>query len=175
MVRKKRSRGFTLIELMVVIALIAIVAVIGIPSYRNVTTTNRMATEMNAFVGDLQFTRSEAIKRGHDVTVCPSTAPTASSPNCNTTNTADWSSGWAVYAPAFGGNATSVLRVQPALQGGDTLVSNIGGSVTFNRNGFSSNAQTVTLNDSASSTSRRRCAVVSLTGRVRLDSGANCP
>ncbi|MEJ2676877.1 MAG: GspH/FimT family protein, partial [Acidihalobacter sp.] len=167
------NRGFTLIELMVVLVLVAVFTLIGIPSYRSITTTNRMATEMNAFVGDLQFARSEAIKRGYDVSMCPAnpavSPPTPTAPNCLAANTTRWTNGWVVYAPPFGGNATSVLRIQAAMQGGDSLVSNAaaGAAVTFNRNGFTTNGQTVALDNQGQSNVESPCAVISTVGRVR--------
>lgn len=163
-------RGFTLIELMVVIVLIAIFAAIGIPTYRSVTTSNRMAAEMNALVGDIQLARSEAIKRGQPTTICASTDGSS----CAGIGTHDWTTGWVVRANVD----NALLRVHPGLQSGDTLSSNGSGSpgaITFNRNGFSSDAQTLTLNDSGSSPAFRRCAVISTVGRVDLKSGANCP
>ena len=175
MVRITVNRGFTLIELMVVVALVAVFALIGIPSYRSITTTNRMATEMNAFVGDLQFARSEAIKRGQFVTICASSTGAA----CLGANTTNWTPGWIVFADANNNDVVnageSIIRVQAAMQGGDGLVSNAGGAVTFNRNGFTTNAQTLTLNDDANSTQRRRCVTISTVGRVSANTGASCP
>ena len=177
MVRITVNRGFTLIELMVVVALVAVFALIGIPSYRSITTTNRMATEMNAFVGDLQFARSEAIKRGQFVTICASSTGAA----CLGANTTNWTPGWIVFADANNNDTVdageSVLRIQQALQQGDSLASTVSGAITFNRNGFLSgvNNQTISLNDSSGTVQRRSCVVISKVGRVRLDSGANCP
>ena len=178
MVRITVNRGFTLIELMVVVALVAVFALIGIPSYRSITTTNRMATEMNAFVGDLQLARSEAIKRGQFVTMCAS----SSGSSCLGANTTNWSRGWIVFSDPNNNDTVdpgeTSLKVRGSLQNGDRLLSNAAvspGAITFNRNGFSPNAQTFTLNDSMSSIIRRRCAVISPVGRVRLDTGTACP
>lgn len=173
-----------MIEMMVVLVLVAIFALIGIPSYESATTTNRMAAEMNGFIGDLQYARSEAIQRGYDVSMCaadPATnVPTATNPQCLGSNTTGWSRGWVVYAPAFGGNPTTVLRIHAALTGNDSLVSNgtsSPGVMTFNRNGFfaNSNMQSITLNDVKASVHNRRCAVLNMVGRVKLDTGTNCP
>jgi type IV fimbrial biogenesis protein FimT len=175
MVRTTVNRGFTLIELMVVLVLVAVFTLIGIPSYRSITTTNRMATEMNSFVGDLQFARSEAIKRGQFVTICASADGAA----CLGANTTNWTPGWIVFADANNNDVVnageSIVRIQAAMQGGDSLVSNLGGAITFNRNGFTTNAQTVTLNDSANAAQPRRCAIISAVGRVSTDTGTNCP
>ncbi len=169
--------GFTLMELLITLVLIGILAGVGIPAYFNVITTNRMAAEMNAFVGDLQLARSEAIKEGADASICAAdpavNAPTPTNPQCLSAATTNWSQGWVVYvgAPA----TTRVVRVHAALSGGDTLISNGGGEITFNRQGFTNQAQTLTLNDQNGTVASRRCAVISTAGRVRLESGANCP
>lgn len=173
---KRSIHGFTLIEMLVAVAIVSIVMAIGIPSYKSVTTSNRTAAEMNALVGDLQFARSEAIQRGQTVTMCNS----ANGTSCLGTNA--WTPGWIVFSDPNGNDTVdageTVLRRQAAMQGGDTLNSNAAaspGAITFNRNGFTANAQTLTLSDSDGSTAQRRCGVISLVGRVRLDTGANCP
>lgn len=168
-------RGFTLIELLVTLALVVILTTIGVPAFRHITTTNRMATEMNALVGDIQLARSEAIKRGHSVSICPGNSPTRTKPHCLAGHTTHWSNGWVVYALPFGANTATVLRLHGPLTSDDTLVSNVGGAIKFNRNGFTTHAQTLTLNDANANTSERRCIILSMVGRVRLDTKTHCP
>src|SRR5437868_13985388 len=55
----KLRSGFTLTELMAVIAIAAILMAIGVPSYRYVGASYRMSSEVNGLLGDLQFARSE--------------------------------------------------------------------------------------------------------------------
>src|SRR5580693_2093144 len=84
--------GFTMVELLMTIAIAAIVAMIAIPSFQYITNSNRVAAEVNGLLGDLQFARAEAINTGQDVTVCLS----AGGQTCDTTaNT--WQTGWIVY------------------------------------------------------------------------------
>ncbi len=168
-------RGFTLIELLVTLVLIVILTTIGVPAFRHITTTNRMATEMNALVGDIQLARSEAIKRGYPVGICPSDSPTSTQSHCLTGKALSWSRGWVVYTLPFGANTATVLRLHGPLTSDDTLVSNVGGAIKFNRNGFTTHAQTLTLNDANANTSERRCIVLSIVGRVRLDTKTHCP
>src|SRR5882757_9820117 len=107
-----RAAGYTLIELLMTMSVAAIVAMIGVPSFRYVTNSNRIAGEINGLVGDLQLARAEAIKEGRNVTVCISTTGTG----CSTATNAFWQSGWMVFSdPTNVGTYDSgetILRVQ---------------------------------------------------------------
>ena len=65
----KMGRGFTLLELMVAIAVLAILATVGVPSFRELIQNNRVVTQTNELVSALNFARTEAIKRGRSVEV----------------------------------------------------------------------------------------------------------
>src|SRR5258708_2579071 len=106
-----RQFGFTMIELLIVITIGAILMAIAIPSYRYVTTSNRVAGEINGLLGDVQFARYEAIKEGLNVTICPT--QTASDTTCYASTT--WTGGWIVLSNANAVNASAVLRRQPPL------------------------------------------------------------
>ena len=67
--RKNRLLGFTLIELMVVLTLIAILATIGIPSFREMIKNNRVTGQNNELVALLNFAKSEAVRRSTNVDV----------------------------------------------------------------------------------------------------------
>src|ERR1700761_9482969 len=84
--------GFTLIEMLMTIAIAAILMGIAIPSFRYVTNANRIASELNGLLGDLQLARAEAIKEGRTVTVCQSNDGTS----C--TNSTTWQNGWIVFS-----------------------------------------------------------------------------
>ena len=88
------SAGFTLIELMVTLAIAAILLTVGVPNFREFIERNRISSTTNMLVGALQLARSEAIKRGNNpVILCKSnSAGTA----CNTSG--DWKDGWLLYA-----------------------------------------------------------------------------
>ena len=127
--------GFTLIEMMVVVALVAILVAIATPSFVGLMQSNRVSAEVNSFVGDLQFARSEAIKQGAPVSVCAS----SDGLNCLGANT--WQSGWIVFLDLDGsGTVTTgdqVLRKRPAWVGGDTFAAAPSiTAVTFSRDGF---------------------------------------
>ena len=67
--RRARQRGFTLIELMVTLAIAAILVSIAVPSFSVMIAQNRMAGQLNEFTAALNLARSEAIRRGVTVTV----------------------------------------------------------------------------------------------------------
>ncbi len=65
--------GFTLLELMVTVAVVAILAAVATPSLVSVVNSNRLATQANELVASLQIARSEAIRLNNTVTLCRST------------------------------------------------------------------------------------------------------
>ncbi|MGD8595375.1 MAG: GspH/FimT family pseudopilin [Gammaproteobacteria bacterium] len=88
---KSTMAGFTLIELMVTIALAAIILTQAVPSFNALVQNNRLISQKNEFISTLNLARSEALKRGTRVTVCASTDQT-------TCDTNDWAQGWIVFS-----------------------------------------------------------------------------
>jgi len=126
----RRQSGLTLIELLVVISIVAILSAIAVPSFVSTTQKYRTTSEANSFFVDLQFARSEAIRRGENIVICASTNGTSCS------GTTSWQGGWITGTdPAAG--AITVLRKQAAFSGTDKLTSSVS-SVLFNRDGFTS-------------------------------------
>lgn len=167
-----RQAGVTLIELLVVITLAAILMSIGVPSYKYVTNANRMATEVNSLLGDLQYARSEAVREGQYVTVC--VAQTTSPATCAASGTSTWQNGWIIFSDVNHDQTVdsgdAVLRIQNAFTNSDTFVANPAAStVTFNRDGFASLAAGVTritLNDSGSDPIYARCLDINQAGMM---------
>jgi type IV fimbrial biogenesis protein FimT len=63
------SRGFTLVELMVTVALVAILAMTAIPSFKNTIIRNRVSAASSDLLAALNYARSEAITQGTDITL----------------------------------------------------------------------------------------------------------
>jgi len=68
----KNYSGFTLLELLITVAVIAIAMAIAVPSMREFTQNDRLTTNINTFIGHLALARSEAVKRSQQVAVCVS-------------------------------------------------------------------------------------------------------
>lgn len=95
--RRSSGRGLTLVELMVVVALVAIVASIATPSLRGMLVRNRTAAASNEWVASVLRARSEAVSRNACVTLCRSTLGTTP-PKCDDGN--DWRVGWIAFVNA---------------------------------------------------------------------------
>ncbi len=126
------TRGFTLLELMVTLLVSSILLAIAVPAFRSVVQQNRLAAAVNSLVGAFAIARSEAVKRGVNVTVCPSGGGT----NCN--NAAPWQNGWLVFTD--GGTIGTVDGTDLILRVGQPVT----GGVTFTSNGFTNSYVTYT-------------------------------
>ncbi len=103
-----KNRGFTLLELLVTIAVAAIILSYGVPSFMDVVRNGRAATNANDFVTALAIARSEAVKRGARVTVCAS--------NDQATCSGDWEDGWIVFADGAATDDTNPPVVDTVLR-----------------------------------------------------------
>ena len=126
------ARGFTIVELMITVALVAITSSIAAPPLYNMTLDNRRASNVNELVGQLQYARSEAITRNSDVVVCPS----AGKEECEET---PWESGWIVFADP-NGNASvdageTVLRIADEIHGATFTTNEFDSFLRFRGNG----------------------------------------
>ncbi|MBK7544080.1 MAG: GspH/FimT family pseudopilin [Candidatus Competibacter sp.] len=119
-----RNSGFTLIELIVTLALAVIVLTFGVPGFQRAIYNNRLVTVINEFIGALNLARSEAIKRGVRVTLCKS----GNGASC--ASSGGYEQGWIVFIDP-NSNATvdageSIIRVFESIPGqtGMTLTGN---------------------------------------------------
>lgn len=172
--RFRRAAGFTITELLIVITIAAILGAIGIPSYRAITNSARIAGEINGLLGDLLLARSEAVKQGvrSGVTVCMSSNGTTCA-NSGLT----WQNGWIVFIDTDGDLTLDVgetlLKRQVGFTGSDTFVSDNTRVINFNREGFATmtgaatNSSTlITLHAATATTASTRCLALNSVGRM---------
>lgn len=116
---KQHETGFTLIEMMVTVAIVAILASLAIPSFRTMLVKRAVVAAADTMVTDFRYARSEALKRSNFVSVCASSNGTT----CTGAGAA-WKDGWIVFIDANGNGAwdagDEILRVQ---QGLDSIAS----------------------------------------------------
>jgi type IV fimbrial biogenesis protein FimT len=163
------EEGFSLMETLIVISIVAILLVLGVPTFKFVTQSNRSTSEINGMLGSLQLARAEAIKEGQSVSVCPSANGIACTVVSN-----DWQQGWLIFSDTgvLGviDGTDFVVHVQTPFTSADTLQTDHNVSViTFSREGFAMNLPngvTFTLHNSTASASYTRCLSLTIVGAL---------
>ncbi|MCB1782215.1 MAG: GspH/FimT family pseudopilin [Candidatus Competibacteraceae bacterium] len=186
-----RKLGFTLIELIITVALVAIIVTLGVPTFQGMIRNNRIIVHTNDFISSLNLARSEANKRGRRVALCKSdktdniiTCTTAN--NCCTTSTGDWENGWVVFVDA-NNNASvdagdTVLRVHGSWDNGDTLQGNgpMATYISYSPDGFTRLAGSAAFGAGTMTfglcdgNNKKNTIVISSTGRAHVEKVA-CP
>ncbi len=162
-----RARGFTLIELMITLALGAVLIMAAAPSFTAYIANQRVKSGALELYTSLLYARSEAIKRNGPVYLVPG---------------AQWHEGWAVtsvagksYAECLA-DASGCLKIQGALP--SVAISSGSGALTFERTGrvTASSSPTFSLCDAAGSpTVHKRIVSLDLTGQALIRHAGSCP
>lgn len=159
---RNSRKGFTLIELVIVVALISIVAAFAVPSFGRLIESNRVSSTANGILGMLSYTRSEAVKVGRTVNVRP-------------VDGANWGSGLLVWLDSDGDNmfdASEELRRLADINTGLTIAGSAT-SIGFRGNGFLTPASAANFQLSVASPNTTTSFVCAgLAGRIRTASGA---
>lgn len=185
----KKPHGFTLIELMVVIAIVAILTTLAAPSFKQLIQSNTISSNVNTFLADMRYARSEAIRRGGGVILCRSDAPEAVSPACGSGSgpgNKGWVSGWIIFYDQDGNGTRTVTSTDPVLrvQSPITSLDSIGepNSVKFNftatgrLKNLSSAGTTFQFGGGNYANTVQRVVCVNVGGRARIagDGYASC-
>ncbi len=139
MPKKMSVQGFTLVELMVTVAITAVLTSLALPSMRQFIGNWQVSNAVNVFMGSMQLARGEAVKRGRTVRMCRSNNGTS----CGTGNNlpGGWTSGWIVYVDndGIGSNVTAadqVVYTQGALSYFDSIISNAPKPIVYGPTGI---------------------------------------
>lgn len=166
--------GFTLVELVITLAVVAIIVTVAVPSFASFIRSQRATTQANDLLVSLTFARSEALKRGTPIGVCSTNDATASPPSCAGDD--DWSSGWLVFVDdassgtdgEFDSGTEELLRVHDALDGNASLSGGGADSVRFLGDGLVDASAAFTLKPQGCSGEQQRAVDVSATGRAEV-------
>lgn len=157
----KKTRGFTLVELMVTLAVLAIIIGIAMPAMGQFTKKQAVRSTADELILSLVFARSEALKAGHDIHIMPVAA--------------GWNVGWCATPDLTGCKDTSLLRsFSPSGKGLEITNSrsfNTGNPVTFTPRGMLKSGGTdaiFTVKDPLLSDAERRCITLVKTGRASV-------
>ncbi|MES2281742.1 MAG: GspH/FimT family pseudopilin [Pseudomonadota bacterium] len=180
----QKARGFTLLEVVVVLAIIAILTALAAPSFTGLVQSNAVSSNVNAFMSDLRFARSEAIRRGGSVVMCRSNDPEGA-PACDAGSGPGgngWVSGWIIFEDRDGSGGYNagdqVLKVQGPITNLDTMVASNNNTFEFVATG-----RMKTVNSAKSlqfgtnmPAERQRMVCVNQSGRARIagDGNSSC-
>lgn len=125
--RHSRKSGFTLLELLVTIAIAGILIALAVPGFTSFIGSNRAEVQKSSFVNAINYARSEAVKRGVTIRITPLVA-------------SKWQGGWRIWSDVNNDAVLSAtdteLQINPAFTGVATLTSAATG-LAFDRFGSS--------------------------------------
>ena len=129
--KKLNIQGFTLIELMVTVAIAGILMSVGLPSFNQTISNGRLTSNINKLVTAFNYARSEAVKRNQSVTVIKIGG-----------GTGNWTGGWKVFLDLNGNGAKddandTLLKQYEAMPTGYTLRASNINYVTYKASGMS--------------------------------------
>ena len=170
------ERGFTLVELMVTIAIVGILAAIAMPNFQSMIQANRIQSAAAEFQAGLALARAEAIKRGGDAKVTIVA-------NALSGGAADWQSGFTVFyytgtdvALKAKPSTAYALMTTAALDSSIAFTTNAGNSVTYNglgrgiQNDGGQKVAWFAFGPATGATSANyKCIIMNVTGRTRSE------
>lgn len=164
----RKEAGFTLIELIVAIAIASVLLGLAVPSFRGMIESAQRRQAATDFYSSLARARSEAIARNRSVSICVRDLTATTTPSC-ASNDNRWQNGWIVYPTA---SPTTPLEVHEGLADGFTL-GGVTSPLEFRESGRVGTRAEFSLCKGAAD-SKRRLISVSPSGRVALEIKDTC-
>jgi len=165
---RRQGQGFSLIELLVAVAITGIVMAAAAPSFLSMVRQERLSAEINLLLADIHLARMAAILRRQDVVLCRSADGRQCTPSSGMR--ADWSIGWIVYVNADQDKTRDadepLLRAREGPRPGLRLHFNQWWRVAYHPDGSAKNG-TFTLCD-ARGAAHARALTLYYTGRPRV-------
>jgi type IV fimbrial biogenesis protein FimT len=161
------QRGVTLLELMIALSVLGVLLAIGVPAYTNITRENLISAQSNNLLQSFTLARSEALKRGLRVSVCPILNDDTST--CQTA--AAWAGGWMVFEDDFGTAGAfdpgdQLLQVFPPAPGIQITTPNA--SVVFLPTAAAQTSVSFDVSKSGCTGQQKRAVSVATTGRTSI-------
>jgi type IV fimbrial biogenesis protein FimT len=176
----RRQGGLTLLELLLLLGMIGVLAMTAVPPLMDTLSRMNTTAAARSLTSALNLARSEAVKRGRNVMVCPSTSGT----DCAA---GSWSSGWIVFVDANGDadGATgsvdagdTIIRVFDQRSGLAIAVAPATNLLTYDNRGYGRMGalRTVTICPQDGNDANARQVEITVSGRSRIIStGVSCP
>lgn len=161
-----KKSGFTLVELMVTVAVFAIIATFAVPAFRTIIVSNSVAFDRDEFFNLLQLARGEAIKNGTATTICKS----SDGASCN--NALGWNGGWLLFKDedrdgTLDAPGDTVIKAVAPLDGQVTVNQSNGDNViTFESRGLLLDGDGIFTFSHSEGTQYDKTVAVGLTGRA---------
>lgn len=179
-----RQRGFTLLESLVVVAIVGALVAIGYPAVNDLRMRRDNAAKVSLLNSAIRVAKTEAVRRGRTVTLCPVSNPQSALPTCNGA-AANWAQGWMTFVddgptPGTLEPGETILSVQQAFSGNGTITNSTIGSMNFQATGLPmppvQSSFTFKAKPDAESVGKyTKYMVLSAQGRVRLSDSPSSP
>ncbi len=151
-IRLLKQTGFTFLDATITVCILAVLTTIALPNLSIIIQKNKQASQRTDVMGVFSIARSEAIKRGVRVVICPTSIADADIATCDPS--VDWDSGWIAFVDTNSNN-TREIAIEPfvtsgkALSAGYTLIGSGGVEdfIIYEANGSSLESGTLTLCD----------------------------